>query len=320
VSAEPASAPRRAARRLLTPNARFLLQTQVNQWRTSGPAHWLRWNAMLTNAWLRDRMNRAAYTAVSETALVAARRSDTVFIFGSGASLNDLVAEEWREFSRHDVFGFNAFYHQQWVDADFHLLRVGVYGDLRWESFTREAAAVIRSNPRFSRTVFILQEGYLAQFSNQLVGYRLLPASARIFRYPSAREDGRPTRSFADGLRHTTGTLADAVNCAFCAGWKRIVLVGVDLYDSRYFYLKADETVGFDAATGRITAGERNYWRGQRYDEPHATIRNGVVDLMADWRTALGEAGVDLLVYNPRSLLAEVLPVYHRSAGRQAIS
>jgi len=303
---------RRLVRAVTTPGARFAARTQINQWHALGPVRYARWNTMLADAWLRDRLNRRRYRTTSEDDVRAARISDTVFVFGSGASLNELTPAEWTHFAEHDVFGFNAFYHQEWIRTGFHLLRVGVYGDLRWQPFTREAAATIASNPHFRDTLFILQEGFLAQFSNQLLGYGLLPAGARVFRYRSAREDGPPTRRFADGLRHTAGTLADAVNCAYCAGWRRIVLVGVDLYDSRYFYLPPERTVGFDPVSGTLTVAERNYWRGQRYDEPHATGRLGVVSLMAEWREVLSADGVELTVYNPRSLLAGVLPVYAR--------
>ena len=60
------------------------------------------------------------------------RRSETVFVFGSGYSLNEISDAEWQHIAAHDVFGFNAFYHQRWVPANFHLLRGGLYGELRW--------------------------------------------------------------------------------------------------------------------------------------------------------------------------------------------
>jgi len=305
-----ASALRRTARRVLTPNARFTLQTQVNQWRTKRPAHWLRWNAMLIDAWVRDRLNRRHYEVVDEAAARARRKSDTVFIFGSGYLLNGLSAREWEHFGAHDVFGFNAFYYQKWLPVDFHLLRGGIYGELRWRPFANEVAAALGRNPLFARAVFVMQEEFLAQFPNQLVGHRLLPAGATLLRYRTAREPGLPTRSIADGLRHQAGTLMDTVNCAYCLGWKHIVLVGVDLYDSRYFYLAADQTPGIDPKTALVVGAERNPYRGTRFDQTHATVQNGIVDIMSEWCAAMADAGVTLSVYNPRSLLRQALPLY----------
>ena len=240
----------------------------------------------------------------------ARRKSDTVFIFGSGYSLHEIQPAEWAHFGEHDVFGFNAFYYQHWIDVDFHLLRgLGTYGELRWKRAVGEAADAIRKNPHFARTAFVVQGEYFAQVGNQLVGYRLLPAGAPIFRYHTNRADGWPTTSFEDGLRHTTGTLIDVVNCAFLFGWRHLVLVGVDLYDARYFWLKPDETLSLDPDTGLLRPAEVNI-RGIRYDERHNTAVNGVVQLMAKWREWFEARGVTVSVYNPKSLLAGPLPVY----------
>ena len=89
--------------------------------------------------------------------------------------------------------------------------------------------------------------------------------------------------------------------------------MGVDLYDSRYFYLPPDATPGLDERTGVLGASEFNTYRGNRYDQAHYTARpGGVVDLMRAWRPQFNQDGVELLVYNPRSLLTEVLPRYQR--------
>jgi len=289
---------------------RFLLRTEYNLCRERGPIGWMRWNAMLTDAWLRDRIRSGRYQTISPAQASALRKSDTVFIFGSGASLNEVRGEEWDHFRKHDVFGFNAFYRQRWIPVNFHLLRGGIYGSLRWRPYAEEVAGYLKNNPLFASTTFLLQGEYLGHFCNQLVGYGYLPQGARMMRYHTARLDGPPTTRIADGIRHSTGTLADAVNVAYCLGWKHIVLVGVDLYDSRYFYLPSDTTPAVDERTGVLGPAEFNTYRGIRYDETHSTARHGVVDLMREWRAVFSKTGVELSVHNPRSLLAKVLPLY----------
>jgi hypothetical protein len=301
---------REGFRRTTSVNTRFLLHTQYNLWRERGSVGLVRWNHMLADAWLRDRLAAHRYKTMSPEQASAARKSDTVFIFGSGASLNELTAEDWAHFRAHDVFGFNAFYQQRWVPVDFHLLRVGIYGSLRWRPLAEEVGGYLKDNPLFASTIFVLQGEYLGYFCNQLTGYGYLPPGVSVVRYHTARDDGPPTRRIADGIRHATGTLADAVNVAYCLGWKRIVLVGVDLYDSRYFYLPPDATPGLDERSGLLVASEVNTYRGIRYDQTHNTARHGVVDLMRAWRVQLNADGVELSVHNPRSLLVDVLPVY----------
>jgi hypothetical protein len=302
---------RELVKRVTTPDFRYTVRLQARQLRTHGPVWFGRWNAMLADAWLRDRWNRRHhYRVVAEAAVRAARKSSKVFIFGSGYSLNDLAPHEWAHFEQHDVFGFNAFYNQRWIPVGFHLLRGGIYGELRWRRYATEVGSAIASNDLYANTIFLLQDEYFAQFTNQLIGHRVFPAGRRIFRYRTARADGVPTRSFRDGILHTAGTLCDAVHCAYCLGWSDIVLVGVDLYDARYFWLPPEQTLTYDAETGGLKPAAVNAIRGLRVDEQHNTVRIGVVDLMARWRAIFEADGVSLSVYNPKSRLAGVLPVY----------
>jgi hypothetical protein len=309
------SVPYAIASRLLSAGTRYLIRTELEQLNERGPRYFVRWNAMLTEAWVRDRMNRRSYGLLDEEAVRAARKSNTVFVFGSGYSLNEIGAAEWNEFGRHDVFGFNHFYHQRWIPVDFQLLRGAVYAELRWRPYLTEVHRALADNPLFEDAIFLLQGEFLAQLGNQLVGYRLLPSGARIFRYRTARTPGPPTRSFRDGVRHTTGTLADVVNCAYLLGWKEIVLVGIDLYDSRHFFLGPDETLGYDAVSGTLVPAKINV-RGFSADQPHNTVRSGVIDFIGEWARHLEAEGVGMSIYNPRSLLAEVLPVYNASWAR----
>lgn len=272
----------------------------------------LRWHRGLVDAWLKEKGQRHRYRVLTEEEARGARRSDTVFVFGSGYSLHDVPAAAWRHFEEHDTLGLSGFVYAPWVRVDYHLIRgwnETDVGSFKWRRHTQEFADVLSSNPRFQETILVLQGEYLAEFCNALVGHRFLREGTRILRYHNARAPGLPTRRLADGLRHDAGTLADAVNFAYALGWKRIVLVGVDLYDNRYFWLKPDQTLDVDAATGALRPGERTA-RGLRYDQRHNTVRNGIVETMGRWREAMARDGVELMVYNPRSLLRATLPQY----------
>lgn len=302
---------RRILQQMVPPRTRHLLQTELNIVRDGGLQKALRFNGMLADAWVRNRMARRDYNLLTETQAAQLRRSDTVFVFGSGYSLNGIPDAGWAHIAAHDVFGFNAFYYQQWVPVQFHLLRGGLYGELRWRQYANEVVENIRTNERYRDTVFVMQEEFLASFTNQLIGHRLFPRAKGVLRYATAREPGTlPTTSIRDGLRHQAGTLSDAVNCAFCLGWRHIVLAGVDLYDSRYFWLPPDQTTTVDRANATVIGSPVNLLGGNRYDERHYTTRNGVVELMVEWHEFFARQGVRLSVYNPQSLLAGALPVY----------
>lgn len=287
-----------------------MLRIELEALKGRGPAYVARWNASLADLYVRDRVGRRSYRVLREDELRATRRSDTVFVFGSGSSLNDISADGWAAIAEHDTLGFNHFWKQSWVRTDYHVIRGGIYGALDMGPQARKVAAGITANPFYSDTIFLMQDDFLGAFANYTVGHRLLPKGARIFRYTTKGGPGPPTRTFREGVRHAPGTLSDAVNLAYLTGWKEIVLAGVDLYDSRYFFLRPDETLTQDTASGTVVAGETNAFRGQRYDEPHNTFRGGVVEQMAQWHDALAADGVHVSVLNPRSLLTSVMPVY----------
>ncbi len=245
---------------------------------------------------------------LDEAALRSVRRSDTVFIFGSGASLNDITAEEWSWIGQHDTLGFNWFVHQQFVRCDYHLIRGIPDTDLDrsvWKPQLRSYFDLIRRNARFADTVFLVQEGFRATNGNRAIGYRLLPSGARVFRWRTIVGPQLPSRSLASGLVHVNSALDETINFAFLIGWRRIVLVGVDLYDRRYFWLSADETRSVDVRRGATAA------------DLHNRAESGLVEAFGAWGRLFRDEGVELSVYNPRSLLAATLPVYERSDSLQ---
>jgi hypothetical protein len=261
-------------------------------------------------AWLGDRRWRTSLNELSEDRLRRRRRSESVFVFGSGASLNEIAPEGWAEIARHDTIGFNYFSRQRFVRVDYHLVgEISTTNDLDrsvWLPAVREYTALIADNPQYRETVLGLQEGWTAFQSNRLVSERLIPAERGVFRYRRVARGvfSRPSASLRDGLVHGAGSLISCVNLAYALGWKEIVLAGVDLYDSRYFWLP--ESADRDSL-------QRVHGIGR--DDPHPTAR-AMVEYLGRWASLLAPEGVRLAVENPRSLLADALPV--RSVSRSA--
>lgn len=246
------------------------------------PAH----AAKLTRLWLKEPHARRDYCVLTENQLLATRRSDTVFVFGSGQSLTELAEREWQLIGQHDVVGFSHFHRQRWIRADYHLIAE--------VASTMDTAQSIASNPLYRETIFGVMRGWLAEASNEMVAQHLLPPAARVFRW---RRVGRgpirpPSSRLADGLVHGAGSIQDAVNFALVLGWVRVVIVGVDLYGG-YFWTPpvVDDLPGPDKAGSWAQADQ-------------------VVRTMAFWREVAAGTGIELFVYSPRSRLASVLPVF----------
>ncbi len=227
---------------------------------------------------------------MSEAELRDTRTSDTVFVLGSGPSINDLSPYDWEHIAAGNTISFNRFFRQQFVRVDYHLTAEVID--------YHELAGAFATNPRYSATVHLIQEGWWAIGGNTILGRRLLPKSARIFRF-RRRARGRyspPSESFANGLSHGFGTVIDVVNFAYLVGWKNIVLVGVDLYDKRYFWLREGET-------------DREEIPGLTYRSPFPGGRD-TVSMLARWSELLLAKGVSMQVFSQKSLLAEVVPIF----------
>ncbi len=251
-------------------------------------------------AWRADRRNRSRYPSLTADDLRRARKSDTVFICGGGASILDITPDEWARMAEHDIVSFRVFPHQRFVRVDYH-----VSGEI---DDVDEYAALINDNPLYDEALFLVQEGLSAHMGNRLIGERKLRHSAPLFRY---RRYGRGrtipfSRDLARGIVHGHGSVVGMVNIAYLLGWKRIVLVGIDLYDHRYFYLPPDET----------RAGEKT---GVSNDSVFVGA-NRIVEQIGEWSAALRSEGVQVCVQNSRSLLASKIPVFSfpERAGRRA--
>lgn len=246
--------------------------------------------ARLTRLWLREPFGRRHYRVLSDSALLATRRSDTAFVFGSGRSLVDIPDEDWQRIAGFDTVGFSHFHRQRWVRVDYHLI-----AELASPPETGESIA---ANPLYSTTIFGIQKGWIAHASNEMIADALLPSGAQVFRWQRVArgQGGTPSRTLREGLVHGVGTIQDVVNFALVMGWRRIVIAGVDLYNREYFWLPPGTThehehPGVTADAGWVQAGQ-------------------LVDALGRWAELARRDGVSIEVYDSRSLLAQALPLF----------
>lgn len=265
-------------------------------------------------AWLRNALGRPDVVQLSREAL-GPRRSDTIYIFGAGYSVNELTSAQLRKIEEHDTMGSSLFVLHTAVRVDYQLLReLGFTSHDRnkardiWRQVFAGYADAVKRNPAFRDTVFIVQGGWSAVAGNRFVGRGYLPAGARVFRYRNGlRGDFPPSMSFDEGVTHGPSTITDCVNIAALLGWRRIVLVGIDLYDRRYFWHALGR--GHLSLPGITDVGGGEYAGELDNDLIHRTALP-MKRWALHWRDALLARGVSLEVANPKSLIAGPLPVH----------
>lgn len=230
------------------------------------------------------------------------RDSDTVIIFGSGYSINDISDEEWDKIDENaDTFSFNHFYKGEFIDIDYHIVRETTKG---WGVATRhgqikEYFQGISENSHFDDTLFYVLHDERATDSVWGVYFFDLLSGRPVCPYANDRDRRLPGEHLGE-VAHNIATLFDAVNIAYLMGYESIVLAGVDLYDRRYFWLPADQ------------AREEDKKRGASEEDQHKTA-NPVLSEMQSWQSFLNDEGVNIYVENSRSLLAteDVLDVFN---------
>lgn len=252
----------------------------------------------LAKLFILDRLARSSYRSMTATDLAEKRKSDTVFVFGTGASLLDISSSQWAAISQHDVVSFREFHRQRFVHADFHI--TAEVDDV--DDYARS----IRSNPFYNNCCYLIQEGWLAERGNEIVGRRLLPDGVPVVRYKrkSRGVSAAPSRMFEQGIVHGHGSICGVTNICLILGWKRIVLCGIDLYDHRQFYMPPNETRSIEK-------------EGVTFASRYASA-DQIVDLIGDWADLCRDDGREIYALNPKSLLTRRLPTFDLSTLPEA--
>lgn len=254
--------------------------------------------------WLFSRNNLYNnFNTISFDKSMKQKTSDTVFIFGSGGSINDIKSHEWEEISKHNTISLNWFMLQDFIKADFHVAR-RVLSYENDEGFRDKKTALlqiseyfkqIEINPLYKDTIIILQWEAESTGSQIAVNNNLINKNRKILPYKTNYNS--ISFDFNAGLSHQPSTLIDALNFACCGGWKNIVLVGVDLNNLNYFYLPSGVTTSFQT--------ERS-----PNEQLHSTANNGVVSVIDNFNKLMTIKKMNLFVYSDKSMLAEKIPVY----------
>jgi hypothetical protein len=155
---------------------------RVRAWARSARVDWevriLSPQAMLA-AWIQNRHVPIERLTFEE--LRHARRTDTLFILGSGPSLLDVTPDQWSYVSRHDSFGINYSFMLDFVPT-YHLIEDGKE---HWHrEFTKGILAPRRS--KLGPSIWFLSErkprrGYHPRFFTELFTE---PESICAFRFP----------------------------------------------------------------------------------------------------------------------------------------
>lgn len=269
--------------------------------------------------WLRSQARQSGYLLANRDILSKNKTSDTLFILGSGPSINAINSQGWNEISRHNSIGFNYFLSHPFVPTFFHmeLLRKDMEMFSGCYSLRREAYKYVP----FMINYHFLTYDNLKPADLDFIDHKLITVPRM---YVEARpEDLARVVDFSqnhieslddDFLLHYRGSLCLMISFGILLGYKKIVLVGVDLNSPDYFY--CDEryaNAGTQALRQRrcqsMTVSNSLHATADPSFIPSTITIDRVLHILDD--TVLRRRGIDLFVYNKDSLLYPSFPAWH---------
>lgn len=256
------------------------------------------------------------------------RKSERVFILGSGSSINAISEARFREIAAADSFGFNLWVRHPFVPS----LYTVELADFEENPAGRPVAKVIAEwldrRPEYRSVPLVFSDYaptrreclnmYPRWVQESAFSLNTIPAIAR-----SADELGRCLSTLdrvgifaADSqLRRVfkyRATVSMLISLAVALGYREIVLCGIDIDDPRYFY--EDETRYPDMK--RFRSSPRRARHATAYASP---MQVSVMDVIHGLnRRVLQPRGIRLSVEHASSALHPRLPVYSSAVSSGA--
>jgi hypothetical protein len=190
--------------------------------------------------WVKNRKLNYKIIALDEAK--EHKKSDTIFILGSGPSIKELTKEQWQHISKHDSFGINFSFLLDFVPT-FHSMEDG---QTKWmRGFIEERISPYRK--KFSNTVWFISNRHLSRFIHPRLTPEFFPENpiCCVYKFPKSIElsEDRPfiREDFTKNSIIYRGSLSVVLYLADLIGYKNIVLLGIDLHTPEHFFYDMPE-------------------------------------------------------------------------------
>ncbi len=276
---------------------------------------------LMGTIWMRRIAKLGLAHALYELDFSELKTSDTLFVLATGASINGYDDTRWRVIEQHDSIGMNWFMLHDFV-PDLYVM----------EMIQRDHRQLLSMRAEDYRDVPIILKSHLTNLSPRRLGQRLeklrkIPPHIRDRFYLSLdvlaagtdlsqtygaykvmRKAGffKPKPRFRL-LTKRRGSITFIINLAVRIGYTRIVLCGVDLNHSEYFYDSRRDTLEVDGFPVPMNPN-----MGKVHDTNDAAIHPVTVHevIMAIHETVLDPAGIQLYVGDWSSALYPDFPEF----------
>jgi len=279
--------------------------------------------------WLRKLERAHAGRRLSELRVSDHRTNDTVFIFGTGASINDYPEKYWEIVRNHNSIGINFFLLHDHVPT-FHVMesatkerhrllsiRYAERGDYQDTPLIMKTQLTNLSFHRVGARISELTDLPPEVLENTYLSLDILAAGKTVkdmeaaYRFTQRLGLWKPKPQFLM-LTKRRGTVAYVVNLAVRAGYRRVVLCGVDLNHTKHFYdIRRQELL----SAGLPVPSNREYGSIHSTNDPAnhpVTIHHVLCSIKEN---LLDSAGIELFVGSNTSALYPDIPCFDWDAA-----
>lgn len=232
------------------------------------------------------------------------KNNDTIFVFGCGYSIKDLSDKEISNFERFDSIAFNWFVKSE-IPVKHYLIREQANIPKRQTKGEQPEDLVrLLNHHSYKQTKLIVLD--VSNHTPEAVMYhkgkyeKHLDKKTLLLKDKKNKNNDLNLHQWKENIEkigciHGLCTMTNILHLVVNMEYKNIIFVGVDLYDSRYFWLNEKET--------------RNSVKAKKktYKDKHA-IADTTLNLVNDVKNRFRD--INMFSYNPKSLLCRILPVW----------
>jgi len=255
---------------------------------------------------------------LTRDSFLSRKKSDTIVIYGSGYSINDITEDQWSKLNQFDSIGFNWFLKSR-RPVTFYLLREqdiwrknGTGDESRRElrdilnqCYIDTCCIVVdlsKSHHKWQTTEHYGKPIYQKHINLSGVIVKEIFAKKSLTKYIKNKNSKKVLCDcfeshdiFDNGLIYDFCSLVSVLHLVTFLQYKRIIFAGIDLYDHRYFWLKSNKL--------RTATREK----GRLLDSKHfvADYTCRVVGTYSKYFK-----NVDISVLNPKSLLTKKIKTW----------
>ncbi len=242
------------------------------------------------------------------------KKSDTIFILGSGPSINDITQQQWDVIARHDSIGFNWWFVHDFVPS-FYMFQSAndrMLNILRDKHHQYSKVPFLLRGSAFASGKFDFTDERLNLLKNQPVYFiNEYPIAARcsiepklLYRYMEALGLLTPGRisKFIPKWRSSLGLI---ISLSFQMGYKKIVLCGADMQQSDHFW----DYEPFLTVKKKYRLPEKGSAKLKfRFESGSSTSLPRYIYTFRDWMNS--KNGVKTYIINNRTILHPKVELY----------